>query len=111
VRPLRSRIPLLVAALALAAVVIALTTRSPEESVVGVVIAVDAQGLVDVRGFTIRTDDARTLTFRVGDLENPVEFPPGHLVEHQATSEQVRVRYRREAETLVAVRLEDAQAP
>jgi len=65
-------------------------------SVVGVIVGVEAQGLTDVRGFTLR------------DLENGTEFPPGHLVEHQATAEQVRVWYRDEGDRKVAIRLEDA---
>ena len=44
----------------------------------------------------------------LGDLENGTEFPPGHLVEHQATAQPVRVWYRTENGARVAVRLEDA---
>lgn len=102
------RLPLLVAALALGAVVYALAGRPAEQSEVGVVVAVDSRGLADVRGFSIRTDDARTLTFRIDALENGAEFPPGHLLEHQATSERVRVSYRVDGDELVAFRIEDA---
>lgn len=109
-RPLNRRLPLLVAALAMAAVAIALIGRPGGDVEVeqGVVVAVDAAGLADVRGFTLRTADARTLTFRVDVLENAVDFPPSHLIEHQATSQAVRVSYRIEDDELVAVRIEDA---
>lgn len=102
------RLPLLVAALALGAVVFALLARPGEQSDVGVVIAVDARGLADVRGFTLRTDDARTVSFRIDALDNAAEFPPGHLVEHQATSQRVRVWYRTDGPDPVAFRIEDA---
>jgi len=77
-------------------------------AVVGVIVGVDAQGLDRVSGFTLRTTDQGTLAFVVGDLENGTEFPPGHLVEHQATAQPVRVWYRTEAGERVAIRLEDA---
>ena len=104
------RLPLLVAALAMAAVAIALLGRPNGDVEVeeGVVVAVDAAGLADVRGFTLRTADARTVTFRIGEQENGAEFPPSHLFEHQATSQAVRVMYRRDGTDLIAFRIEDA---
>ena len=77
-------------------------------SMVGVIVGVQAQGLTDVQGFTLRTADGTTVAFRIGNLENGDEFPPGHLVEHQATAQQVRVWYRAEGDLKVAIRLEDA---
>lgn len=76
----------------------------------GVVIGVDSAGLTKVRGFTLRADDGRTLRFDLADLENAVEFPPGHLVEHQGLGSKVRVWYRDAGGTLQAIRLEDAPA-
>jgi len=78
------------------------------EAVVGVIVGVDSAGLDQVNGFTLRTTDRGTLVFTIGDLENGAEFPPGHLVEHQATAQPVRVWYRTEGNEMVAVRLEDA---
>ena len=84
----------------------AIATR---RSAIGVIVGVDSEGLDEVRGFTLRTDGRRDRRrSRVGALENGVEFPPGHLVEHQATAQPVRVWYRTEGETRVAIRLEDA---
>ena len=48
--------------------------------------------------------------FDLSRLENGAEFPPGHLVEHQATAERVRVWYREDGGVRLAIRLEDAGA-
>ncbi len=77
-------------------------------AVVGVIVAVDSAGLDRVRGFTLRTTDQGSIPFVIGDLENGAEFPPGHLVEHQASARPVRVWYRTEGDVRVAIRLEDA---
>jgi hypothetical protein len=74
----------------------------------GVIVRVDSAGLGDVRGFTLRQAGGETLEFLLGELENPTEFPPGHLAEHQATAQPVRVWYRMEGAERFAVRLEDA---
>jgi hypothetical protein len=78
--------------------------------VTGVLLSVDAQGLAEVKGFTLRTDGGREVAFVIGTLENPVDFPPGHLAEHLATSSQVRVFFRADGDRLVVYRLEDAEA-
>jgi hypothetical protein len=79
--------------------------------IVGVVIAVDAASLTDVRGFTVRTTDGTSVDFKLGVLENATSFSPSHLKEHQATSEPVRVLFRVEGDQRVAYRIEDADAP
>ena len=66
------------------------------------------QAWTEVNGFDLRTTDQGTLDFKLGDLDNGAEFPPGHLVEHQSTAQPVRVWYRTEDGVRVAVRLEDA---
>ncbi len=76
--------------------------------IVGVVVAVDSGGLTDVRGFTLRTTDGQLHEFGLADLENGVEFPPGHLAEHQLTASPVRVWYRPGDDPPQAIRLEDA---
>ena len=78
------------------------------QAVVGVIVGVDAVSLDQVRGFTLRTEGGATVAFTIGKLENGDAFPPGHLVEHQATAQPVRVWYRTEGDVKVAVRLEDA---
>ena len=77
----------------------------------GVIVAVDARSLTDVRSFDLRTSDGRVLTFGLTQLQNGVAFPPGHLPEHQATAAPVRVWYRDAGGTLQALYLEDAPAP
>jgi hypothetical protein len=84
-------------------------TNHPETGdVVGVVIAVDSQGLGQVRGFTLRLPGGEQQTFSLRALENGTAFPPGHLAEHQATAAPVRVTYRVEGTERLAIRLEDA---
>jgi hypothetical protein len=87
-------------------------TASPSVSspVDGVIIAVDAAGLGDVRGFTLQPSSSPfALTFELGTLENPTEFPPGHLAEHLASSQPVRAYFRRSEDGRhVVYRLEDA---
>ena len=77
-------------------------------AVAGVIVGVQAQGLDRVTGFTLRTTDQGSIVFTIGALENGVEFPPGHLVEHQSTALPIRVWYRIEGGVKVAIRLEDA---
>ena len=78
----------------------------------GVVVEVDTRGLNDVRAFKLRLGDKRFgetfFDFQVGELENADEFPPAHLLEHEATSEPVRVFYRMEDGVRYATRIEDA---
>ena len=77
----------------------------------GVPIDIEAAGLSQVTAFTIRTNAGAEQRFLVGKLENAVDFPPGHLAEHLATSSPIRVFFRVEGSDLVAYRLEDATAP
>ena len=74
----------------------------------GVVVAVDAASLTDVRGFTLRTTGGLALDFKLGVLENATDFSPSHLKEHQATSEPIRVWFRVVNGDRVAYRIEDA---
>jgi hypothetical protein len=78
---------------------------SPAE---GVIVAIRATSLTDVQGFTLRTAGGFAFEFRLGALENPTQFPPGHLAEHQATSAPVLVYFRLENGERVVYRLEDA---
>ena len=78
------------------------------DSVIGVIVGVQSEGLDRVLGFDLRTSDGATVAFVIGDLENGDTFPPGHLVEHQATGQPVRVSFVTEGATNVAVRIDDA---
>jgi hypothetical protein len=79
-----------------------------EQQLTGVIVRVDSEGLDRVRGFSLRTEAGATVAFSIGALENGAAFPPGHLVEHQATAQPIRVWYRMEGDLRVAIRLEDA---
>ena len=81
----------------------------PASPVSGVLLGIDAASLSEVTGFTLRLDDGRSFEFLIGTLENGVEFPPGHLAEHLATSTPIRVSFRVDGTSLVAYRLEDAE--
>ena len=99
----------LVIALVAAGAFLATTLGQPPRRMeTGVVIAVDSTSLTDVKGFTIRTPDGRTVKFTLGPLENASQFAPGHLNEHVATAVPVLVTYRDENGQRVVVRLEDA---
>jgi len=100
--------------LAVVAVVLLGQAGTPEppvgvETAEGVIVAVDSAGLTDVKGFTLRTADGTTATFSLARLENGAAFPPGHLVEHQASASPVRVWYRSEGGVRFAIELEDAE--
>ena len=77
--------------------------------VTGVPIDIEAEGFSKVTAFTIRTAAGQEVRFRMGTLENGVEFPPNHLAEHLAGSTWVRVFFRHEGDEDVAFRLEDAE--
>jgi hypothetical protein len=74
----------------------------------GIVTSVDSAGLGNVKGFRLRTADGRTLSFGLDLLRDGVQFPPGHLTEHLATSSPVRVWYQGSDDQLQAVWLADA---
>jgi hypothetical protein len=75
--------------------------------VTGVVVGVDSEGLTDVRSFKLRLGEV-IFDFQIGELENADEFPPAHLLEHQATAQPVRAYYHLEDGVRFATRLEDA---
>ena len=83
---------------------------TPASPVEGVVVAVDSSGLGRVAGFTVRLADGSTIIFELGALQNPTEFPPGHVAEHLASSQPVRVFFSADSDRLVVYRLEDASA-
>jgi hypothetical protein len=83
----------------------------PSSPVDGVVISVNSTGLTEIHDFTLRTTDGFNLTFQIGQLENPTQFSPGHLKEHQATGSPIRVFFNRDStRQMIVYRLEDAPA-
>ena len=99
---------LVIALVAAAAFVVTTAAQPPRQTETGVVIAVDSTSLTNVKGFTIRTPDGRTVPFKLGQLENASQFAPGHLNEHIATAIPVLVTYQDKDGERVVVRLEDA---
>jgi hypothetical protein len=75
----------------------------------GVIVKIDSQGLTKIAGFRLRSPGGTETDFTIGVLENGVEFPPGHLAEHMATSSPIRVFFRDEGGSLVVYRIEDAE--
>lgn len=78
------------------------------EQMTGVVVSVDATSLSDVRAFTLRRPGGELVEFSLRELQNGTEFAPGHLAEHQATAEPIRVTFVTEGAERLALRLEDA---
>jgi len=112
----RLRLAILLGAVAAITVAAAIGLNQPANhpetgEVVGVVVAVDSQGLGQVRSFTLRLPGGEQQTFSLRALENGTSFPPGHLAEHQATAAPVRVTYRVEGTERLAIRLDDAPTP
>ena len=84
------------------------STQGPASPVAGVITAVDSAGLNAVHGFTLRTNGEKVLHFKLGVLDDPTAFPPGHLAEHQLTGNPVLVFFKPEGTELVVYHLEDA---
>lgn len=109
----RGTVRLLVAGLAVLVIAVAVAanvlSRPPADQAVGIVTAIDSEGLTAVRGFTLRSADGTEQLYSIGTLENGDQFPPGHLAEHQSLATPIRVWYRTEGGERVAFRLEDAE--
>jgi len=74
-------------------------------------VAVRSTGLDSVSGFTLRMSGGALYLFEIGVLENGAEFPPGHLTEHQATAEPIRVTFVVRGGAAIATRIEDMGVP
>ena len=101
-------VAIVVVVIALAVTVIQLRGPSGTSVATGVVVAVDSRGLGDVRGFTLREPGGTLVEFSLRALENGTAFAPGHLAEHQATAQPVRVEWRMDGTERLAIRLDDA---
>lgn len=76
--------------------------------VTGVVVAVEGDELARIKAFTLRVAGGEVYDFELRALENAAEFPPGHLAEHQATAEPVRVSFVFDGDERLAITIEDA---
>jgi hypothetical protein len=80
------------------------------KSVVGVVIDVQASSLTKLDGFTLHTNNGKTLKFVVApdaDRDPQNGFVAGHLRTHALGATKVKIFYREENGRLLAFRLED----
>jgi hypothetical protein len=82
--------------------------QPPSSPVEGVITHVESTGLNQVTSFTLRTAGGAIYQFELEKLENGDEFPPGHLTEHQAISEPIRVYFTVLGRMAFATRIEDA---
>jgi hypothetical protein len=73
---------------------------------VGTVVEVDSTGLNEVNSFVVRSKSEQYRIF-IGGVVN-LGFPPGHLNEHRATGQPVRVEVDRRDGKLFAVSIRDA---
>ena len=80
----------------------------PPSPVVGVVVAIDQVSLTQVNSFEMRTTDGRTVTLKVGALDNATQFSLSHLATHMATGVPIRAFYRVENGAPLVYHLEDA---
>lgn len=71
----------------------------------GLVTGVEERSLVEVERFTIEDEEGRVFTFTT---EGFIGFTTSHFREHMMLAEPVRVRYRKEGDTLIAAFIEDA---
>jgi hypothetical protein len=100
-----------IALIALAAIVVAIVAAPRSQTATGVVVAVDSRSITDVRGFTLREAGGTTIEFKLGSLEDPEQFPPGHLVEHIVSGAPVLVTYYVLDGKPTVFRLDDAPVP
>ncbi len=71
----------------------------------GLVTSVEARSVVELERFTIEDEEGRVFTFTT---EGFIGFTPSHFREHMVLAEPVRVRYRKDGDTLIAAFVEDA---
>ena len=83
-------------------------TNVPPSPVVGVVVGIDQVSLTQVNSFDVRMSDGRTVTLKVGILDNATQFSLSHLATHMATGVPIRTYYRLESGEPVVYHLEDA---
>ena len=71
----------------------------------GLVTDVEARSVVEVERFTIEDEDGNVFTFTT---EGFIGFTTSHFREHMMLAEPIRVRYRKDGDTLIAAFVEDA---
>ena len=87
------------------ALLFSLSCRDKLSEVDGLVTDVEARSVVEVERFTIEDEEGRVFTFTT---EGFIGFTTSHFREHMMLAEPVRVRYRKDGDTLIAAFVEDA---
>lgn len=82
----------------------ALAARTDDPRVRGAITEVIARDIGHADSISLRSEDGRLLRFRVDDS---IDWTPGHMREHMTFGQPITVTYRREGDTLLAVRLDD----
>ena len=77
----------------------------------GVLVDVQASGLIEWESITVRTDDRAELTFLRGQRIDLRFWRASHLRDHMATGARVRVEYDTTDQGLIAVAINDASSP
>ncbi len=80
------------------------TGEDSSETVHGRVTSVENRSIIQVDSFSLLDAEGETWSFIA---EWPLEFTPSHLREHMLTGEEVRVRFRRVGDVLIAVSVAD----
>ena len=71
----------------------------------GLVTGVEPRSAVEVERFTIEDEEGNVYTFTT---EGFIGFTTSHFREHMMLAEPVRVHYKQDGETLIAMLIEDA---
>ena len=85
-------------------------TGSAFKTARGVVVDVQASGLIEWESITVRTDDRAELTFLRGQRIDLRFWRASHLRDHMATGARVRVEYDATDQGLIAVGINDASS-
>ena len=95
---------LLILALA-AALLLSLSCGDRLSEVEGLVTGVEARSTVEVERFTVEDEEGRVFTFAT---EGFIGFTTSHFREHMMLADPVKVRYKKDGDTLIAALIEDA---
>ena len=84
---------------------------TPQPTVRGILLEVDAPSLTQLNTFSLRDDTGRIWEFRAAaDFNVGATHPmtPGHMRQHMALADAITVTYRADGDTLIALDATDA---
>jgi hypothetical protein len=103
------RLPLRLATLALALLLLAVACEGTLQRETGVVLRVDSPALGRVDTFELLNGDGERITFDTSAMEFRQEFPAPHLSEHQILGDRIVVTYKEDGDRLVVTQLDDVE--